>query len=80
MFGPATLLVFLVFDKKPHGTWNTPIQLEGRKKEILYTVRIVLLLCICSPSVCDLALFTLFMSLVSNVVNTNDIIQVIFPR
>ena len=33
-----------------------------------------------APSVCELALFTLFMSLVSNVVNTDDIIQVIFPR
>ncbi len=33
-----------------------------------------------SPSACALTLFNLFMSLVSNVVNTDDIIEVIFPR
>ncbi len=33
-----------------------------------------------SPSVSDLTLVTLFMSLVSNVVNTDNIIQDIFPR
>ena len=33
-----------------------------------------------SPSVSDLTLFTVFMSLVTNVVNTDDIIAVIFPR
>ena len=33
-----------------------------------------------SPSICNLALFTLFMSLVSNLVNTNDITEVIFSR
>ncbi len=33
-----------------------------------------------SPSVCDLALFNLFISSVFNVVNTGDIIQVIFQR
>ncbi len=32
-----------------------------------------------SPSVCDLALFNLFISSVFNVVNTHDNIQVIFP-
>ena len=33
-----------------------------------------------SPSVCDLALFNVFISSVFNVVNTGDIIQVIFQR
>ncbi len=33
-----------------------------------------------SPSVCDLALFNLFISSVFNVVNTGDTIQVIFQR
>ncbi len=32
------------------------------------------------PSVSDLTLFTVFMSLVTNVVITDDIIAVIFPR
>ena len=33
-----------------------------------------------TPSVSDLTLFTVFMLLVTNVVNTDDIIAVIFPR